>query len=130
VTNNNSVRAAKRRDYINDNDRFFGYHSMFNKYAPAAVAAATLYASRYIATGTGTGDALTSFRIYGELCGGGYPHKDVPTITPTTTNTSDNDDEYKASHYGHGGSSKHGPGDDGLFLQTLLHTYIHTYVHT
>jgi hypothetical protein len=96
VDNSNTVRGAKRRDYLTHQDTFFGYQSMYTKYVPCVQAAFASYAASHVEAG----DSLQTLRVYGELCGGGYPHPDVKAITPitsTTTTTTTSSWERKAA---------------------------------
>eukprot|EP01130_Rhizamoeba_saxonica_P005486 TRINITY_DN2191_c0_g1_i1.p1 TRINITY_DN2191_c0_g1~~TRINITY_DN2191_c0_g1_i1.p1 ORF type:complete len:304 (+),score=53.11 TRINITY_DN2191_c0_g1_i1:33-914(+) len=71
-TDGNTIRCGKRRSYLNENESFFGHESVLSEISPAILHAFQLLSQQYI--------NLTVVYVYGELCGGSYPHPDVPAI--------------------------------------------------
>jgi Rnl2 family RNA ligase len=72
VTNGEAIRCAKRKGFLGDDEDFFGHRALLLRLAPAVRA---LHAA---ARGEDAKVALVY--VYGELCGGGYPHADVPPV--------------------------------------------------
>lgn len=66
VTNGLEVRAASRKAYLDEDDEFFGYRVVLEKYRKAVLALAAERAP------------IELLFVYGELFGGAYPHPDVP----------------------------------------------------
>ncbi|MFJ9842195.1 RNA ligase family protein [Kitasatospora sp. NPDC101155] len=74
VCEGGSVRAAKRRDLLGDEelDAFFGVSRIWPRLSVAA--------GRFAAAIRATRGVAATVTLYGELAGGRYPHPDVPAV--------------------------------------------------
>jgi len=72
VTNGEEIRCAKRKGFLPDDEDFFGHRALLPRLGPSVRA---LHAAARAADGR-----VALIYVYGELCGGGYPHPDVPPV--------------------------------------------------
>jgi Rnl2 family RNA ligase len=70
-TDGNETVFAKRKEFLTDEEDFFGYHQMRPKLIDQLQ-------QLWVAIQKNTTD-LQSLTLYGELFGGGYPHPDIPS---------------------------------------------------
>eukprot|EP01117_Protostelium_nocturnum_P017891 TRINITY_DN7369_c0_g1_i1.p1 TRINITY_DN7369_c0_g1~~TRINITY_DN7369_c0_g1_i1.p1 ORF type:complete len:374 (-),score=116.16 TRINITY_DN7369_c0_g1_i1:4-1092(-) len=70
-----SIKPAKRGDFLSEDDEFFGYRSAFEENLPNIRSLAQQYSLE-----NGQREprkVLKTLAVYGELFGGGYPHPDL-----------------------------------------------------
>lgn len=68
-----TVRAAKRDEFLEPDEDFFGYQTMFAKYSPAIMAMFTSYSL----TTSADENVLTKLLVYGEMFGGSRDEDEV-----------------------------------------------------
>lgn len=69
ITDGQNIISAKRVELINDNEQFFNSQQVQNKYKDKILALFTEVSEQFNAK---------TLTIFGEIFGGGYPHKDIP----------------------------------------------------
>ena len=65
------IRCAKRSGFIKENESFFNYEKVLDKYEPNL---------RTLFNKLNKNNDIESVVVFGELYGGNYPHKDVPNV--------------------------------------------------
>ncbi len=69
ITNGKNVTSAKRTELIADNENFYNSKAVLEKYKSKVIELFQQLSNDF---------ELNTLTVFGELIGGGYPHKDVP----------------------------------------------------
>lgn len=72
-TDGKTVRCAKRSNFIKENESFFGYEALLDRYEKHI-----LYLFEELKSDNYLCEDLEELTIFGEIYGGTYPHPDVP----------------------------------------------------
>lgn len=70
LTDGQRIECAKRKQILNENEKFFGYSSLLDDLRPKILEIFKILKS--------SKKEIRQISVYGELFGGSYPHSDVP----------------------------------------------------
>ena len=75
VTDGDVVNFGKRNGFVEENEKFFDYEELLERYQPKVIALFSKVKERY--------PDVRTLTVFGEMFGGKYPHPDVKNSTKT-----------------------------------------------
>jgi len=75
VTDGNTVSFGKRTGFVEAGEKFYDYEELLDRYTPKVIALFSIIKNNI--------PAIKTVTVFGEMCGGSYPHPDVKN-TPRT----------------------------------------------